>query len=70
MMEEHGINNVFQRSDVKLKLKETWEIKYGYDNPSKSDIIKKKKRDKWAKCSITIDELIEEIEKFEEIIIK
>lgn len=167
MMEEHGINNVFQRPDVKLKLKETWEIKYGYDNPSKSDIIKKKKRDKlekngywlprdewdekkiydanlyeitwsqmkkygvlkfgkdiwekiresrdfmqkdwltvdhrisriygfinkippnvighicnleimtfeknrdkWAKCSITIDELIEEIEKFEEIIIK
>ena len=29
-----------------------------------------KNRDKWAKCSITIDELIEEIEKFEEIIIK
>jgi hypothetical protein len=46
LMENYGIINVYQRDDVKRKLKETWYLKYGFDNPSKSDLIKKKKRDK------------------------
>lgn len=42
--EKYGIENVFQRNDVKEKLKETWLVKYGYTNPSKADFIKIKKR--------------------------
>lgn len=44
LIETHGIENVFQREDVKEKLKNTWMIKYGYTNPSKVDFIKNKKR--------------------------
>ena len=44
LMINFGINNVFQRDDVKDKLKNTWSLKYGYDNPSKVDFIKNKKR--------------------------
>jgi hypothetical protein len=40
----YGVVNVFQRGDVKNKLRDTWYIKYGYSNPSKSDQIKNKKR--------------------------
>jgi hypothetical protein len=45
----YGVNNVYQREDVKEKLKETWTLKYGYDNPSKSKKIKEKKRKKAEK---------------------
>jgi hypothetical protein len=44
LMSLYGVNNVFQRDDVKDKLKQTWYLKYGLDNPSKSDKIKEKKR--------------------------
>jgi hypothetical protein len=44
LMNLYGINNVYQRNDVKEKLKQTWSLKYGFDNPSKSEIIKGKKR--------------------------
>jgi hypothetical protein len=40
----HGVRNVYQRFDVKERLKNTWNLKYGYDNPSKSEAIKIKKR--------------------------
>lgn len=45
LKEKYGISNVFQRSDVKEKLKNTWSLKYGYSNPSKVDYIKNKKRE-------------------------
>lgn len=44
MLEELGIVNIFQREDVKEKLKNTWKNKYGVDNPSKSSLIKSKKK--------------------------
>lgn len=44
LIEKYGIKNVFQRDDVKQKLKETWKLKYGFENPSISLIIKDKKR--------------------------
>lgn len=44
LIDAHGVENVFQREDVKQKLKNTWMIKYGYTNPSKVDLIKNKKR--------------------------
>jgi hypothetical protein len=45
----YGVSNVYQRDDVKNKLKETWKLKYGYDNPSKNKEIKEKKRKKLEK---------------------
>jgi hypothetical protein len=42
--EKYGVDNVFSREDVILKLKDTWVKKYGYTNPSKVDYIKNKKR--------------------------
>lgn len=44
LFNRYGVNNVFQREDVKNKLKETWKMKYGFSNPSKSEEIKEKKR--------------------------
>lgn len=44
LMEDYGISNIFQRDDVKDKLKEKWNSIYGFDNPSKSELIKIKKR--------------------------
>ena len=46
LTELHGVSNVYQRDDVKEKLKNTWYLKYGHDNPSKSENIKAKKRRK------------------------
>ncbi len=42
----YGVNNVYQRDDVKEKLKNTWYLKYGNYNPSQSENIKAKKREK------------------------
>ena len=44
LIQLHGVSNVYQRDDVKEKLKNTWYLKYGHDNPSKSENIKAKKR--------------------------
>lgn len=44
-----GISNVFQREDVKNKIKNKNIINYGVDNPSKSDIIKSKKQQTLSK---------------------
>ena len=44
MLADHGVTNQFQRSEIKEKLKETWIFNYGVDNPSKSEIIKTRKR--------------------------
>jgi hypothetical protein len=44
LFEKYGVNNVFQREDVKLKLRETWNEKYGVDNPTMSYEIKDKVR--------------------------
>lgn len=44
LLKLYGVSNVYQRGDVKEKLKHTWYLKYGYDNPSKSEKIKSKKR--------------------------
>jgi hypothetical protein len=44
LSEKYGVSNVFQRSDIKVKIKESWLVKYGFDNPSKNDEIKNKKR--------------------------
>ena len=44
LMENYRISNIFQRNDVKDKLKEKWNSIYGFDNPSKSELIKIKKR--------------------------
>lgn len=41
---KEGITNVFQREDVKEKIKKTTIEKYGVDSISKSEIIKEKKR--------------------------
>jgi very-short-patch-repair endonuclease len=49
MLEEHGISNIFQREDIKRKLKDTWTTKYGVDNPSKSEEIKFRKKITLAK---------------------
>ena len=38
------MTNQFQRNEIKEKLKETWISKYGVDNPSKSEIVKIRKR--------------------------
>ena len=45
LKKSYGVENVFQRDDVKEKLKNTWLLKYGYTNPSKVDLIKNKKRE-------------------------
>lgn len=45
LKEKYGIDNVYQREDVKNKLRDTWIKKYGYTNPSKVDYIKNKKRE-------------------------
>ena len=45
LLEENGITNVFQREDVKDKIKKTIIEKYGVDSISKSEIIKGKKRE-------------------------
>jgi len=44
MMDKEGISNVFQREEIKQKMKLTLLKKYGVDNISKNDIIKNKKR--------------------------
>ena len=44
LIQLYGVSNVYQRHDVKEKLKNTWYLKYGYDNPSKSENVKEKKR--------------------------
>ena len=44
LLENEGIVNIFQREDVKEKIKKTIFEKYGVDNPSKSEIIKIKKK--------------------------
>jgi hypothetical protein len=44
LMSLYGVNNVYQRDDVKEKLKQIWDLKYGFDNPSKYEKIKEKKR--------------------------
>lgn len=45
LMSEYGITNVFQRADVKEKLKNTWKEKYNVTNPTMNSEIKKKVRD-------------------------
>jgi hypothetical protein len=42
LIENYGVSNVFQRNDVKLKLKKTWNEKYGVDNPTMNHEIKNK----------------------------
>lgn len=44
LFEEEGITNVFQREEVKEKIKTTHLEKFGVDHPSKSDTIKEKKK--------------------------
>ena len=44
LMKEYGIINVFQRDDVKTKLKNTWIEKYGVSNPTMNSEVKKKVR--------------------------
>jgi hypothetical protein len=44
LLDNEGIVNIFQREDVKEKIKKTLFEKYGVDNPSKSEIIKIKKK--------------------------
>ncbi len=45
LLENEGIVNIFQRDDVKDKIKKTIFDKYGVDSISKSDIIKLKKKE-------------------------
>ncbi|CAB4175596.1 hypothetical protein UFOVP972_269 [uncultured Caudovirales phage] len=45
MLSTYGINNVFQRDDVKQKISSTILSRYGVDNISKSEKIKNKKRE-------------------------
>ena len=45
LLENEGIVNIFQREDVKKKIKETILEKYGVDSISKSNIIKLKKKE-------------------------
>lgn len=41
-LKHYGVENSFQREDVKEKNKEIWLKKYKVDNPIKSDVIKEK----------------------------
>jgi hypothetical protein len=45
LLKNEGIINIFQREDVKKKIKETILEKYGVDSISKSNIIKLKKKE-------------------------
>jgi hypothetical protein len=44
LKDEKGIVNIFQLDSVKEKIKKTNLEKYGVENPSQSEVIKKKKR--------------------------
>lgn len=44
MFIRHGVVNQFQIEETKNKMKKTWILKYGVDNPSKSKLIKAKKK--------------------------
>lgn len=44
LLEKEGINNVWQRNEVKEKCKNSIQNNYGVDNISKSDLIKKIKK--------------------------
>jgi hypothetical protein len=43
IFDRYGVENQYQREDVKKKLKKTWFKNYGFDNPSKSEAIKSQK---------------------------
>jgi hypothetical protein len=42
LLKSHGVENPFQRDDIKNKIKETWIKNYGVDNPNKSKNIRNK----------------------------
>lgn len=44
LFKNFGIINVFQREDVKKKLKATWKEKYGFENPTMNSDIRNKVR--------------------------
>ena len=52
--EKWGVENVYQREDIKEKLKQTFIEKYGVDNPAKSNEVKKRSEEtclkRWGKC--------------------
>jgi hypothetical protein len=45
LMSLYGVTNVFQREDVKDKLKLKWKEIYGFINPSQAESVKIKKRE-------------------------
>lgn len=61
LIENFGVTNVFQRDDVKEKLKNTWLLKYGYTNPSKVDLIKNKKRKTAEKNGFVIPAFLKDV---------
>jgi len=45
LLKSYGVENPFQRTDLKNKIKTTWIRNYGVDNPNKSKIVRNKLED-------------------------